>query len=86
MNTHATRTAQLFQLYYDQDGRLMGGEIQMALPDSARILRSGRRPGEPTYPIFYQVQAALGKSSLFLPPRELNSNAFFTPLQVENTG
>ena len=80
----------------------------MALPDAARLVRSGRRPGEPTFPVFYQVQvylafldfmssimqikchfyicqvqAALGKSSLYLPPRELVSNAFFTPLQVK---
>jgi hypothetical protein len=38
--------------------------------------------GEPTFPILYQVQAALGKSNLFLPPRMLTKNAFFTPLQV----
>ena len=28
----------------------------MALPDAARLVRSGRRPGEPTFPVFYQVQ------------------------------
>ena len=83
LNTHATRMAQLVQLYYDNAGLLIGGELQMALPDTGRILRSDRRPGEPTFPIFYQVHAALGKSSLFLPPRELVSNAFFTPLQVD---
>jgi len=83
LNTHATRMAQLVQLYYDNAGLLIGGELQMALPDTGRILRSDRRPGEPTFPIFYQVHAALGKSSLFLPPRELVSNAFFTPLQDE---
>ena len=55
----------------------------MALPDTWRLLKQGRRSGEPTFPIFYQVQAALGKSCLFLPPRELASNSLFTPLQDE---
>ena len=86
LNTHATRTAQLVQLYYDTDGLLAGGELQMALPDAGRLVRSGRGAGEPTFPIFYQVQAALGKSSLFLPPRELVKNAYFTPLQVKLNG
>jgi hypothetical protein len=45
---------------------------------------AGRMAGEPTFPILYQVQAALGKSNLFLPPRMLTKNAFFTPLQVSN--
>jgi len=47
---------------------------------------AGRMAGEPTFPILYQVQAALGKSNLFLPPRMLTKNAFFTPLQVAITG
>ena len=29
LNTHATRTAQLVQLYYARDGGLMGGELQV---------------------------------------------------------
>ena len=47
-----------------------------------RRTHAGRMAGEPTFPILYQVQAALGKSNLFLPPRMLTKNAFFTPLQV----
>ena len=47
-----------------------------------RRAHAGRMAGEPTFPILYQVQAALGKSNLFLPPRMLTKNAFFTPLQV----
>ena len=82
LNTHATRTAQLVQLYYSE-GLLAGAELQMALPDTWRLLKEGRRPGEPTFPILYQVQAALGKSCLFLPPRDLSSNCLFTPLQDE---
>ena len=81
--THATRAAQLVQLHYDHRGDLLGAELHLALPDTCRLLKEGRRPGEPTFPIFYQVQAALGKSCLFLPPRELSSNSLFTPLQVE---
>ena len=83
LNTHATRTAQLVQLYYSTEGQLEGAELQMALPDTWRLLKDGRRPGEPTFPILYQVQAALGKSCLFLPPRDLASNCLFTPLQDE---
>ena len=30
LNTHATRTAQLVQLYYARDGGLMGGELQVS--------------------------------------------------------
>ena len=82
LNLHATKTAQLIQLYFDRHGFLMGGELQMALPDTGRLARTGRRPGEPTFPIFYQAQAALGKSGLFLPPRDLVNNALFTPLRV----
>ena len=81
--THATRAAQLVQLHYDHRGDLLGAELHLALPDTCRLLKEGRRPGEPTFPIFYQVHAALGKSCLFLPPRELSSNSLFTPLQVE---
>ena len=73
---------QMVQLYFSSEGRIAGGELEMALPDVSRLLRSGRRTGEPTFPILYQVQAALGKSNLFLPPRMLVDNAFFTPLQV----
>ena len=82
LNTHATRMVQMIQLHFDQFGKLVGGELEMALPDVNRLLRSGRRAGEPTFPIMYQVQAALGKSNLFLPPRMLVENSFFTPLQV----
>jgi len=84
LNTHATRMVQMIQLYFDQDGKVAGGGLEMALPDAGRLLRSGRRAGEPTFPIMYQVQAALGKSNLYLPPRMLVDNAFFTPLQDEN--
>jgi len=83
LNTHATRMVQMVQLYFSSEGRIAGGELEMALPDVSRLLRSGRRTGEPTFPILYQVQAALGKSNLFLPPRMLVDNAFFTPLQDE---
>ena len=83
LNTHATRAVQLLQLYYDREGELQGAELQLALADTWRLLKEGRRAGEPTFPIFYQVHAALGKSCLFLPPRELSSNSLFTPLQVE---
>ena len=83
LNTHATRAVQLLQLYYDQEGDLQGAELQLGLADTWRLLKEGRRAGEPTFPIFYQVHAALGKSCLFLPPRELSSNSLFTPLQVE---
>ena len=82
MNTHATRMVQMIQLYFDQSGDIAGGSLEMALPDAGRLLRSGRRSGEPTFPILYQVHAALGKSNLYLPPRMLVDNAFFTPLQV----
>ena len=30
LNTHATRTAQLVQLYYARDGGLIGGELQVS--------------------------------------------------------
>ena len=30
LNTHATRTAQLVQLYYARDGGIMGGELQVS--------------------------------------------------------
>eukprot|EP00092_Neocalanus_flemingeri_P063998 GFUD01077554.1.p1 GENE.GFUD01077554.1~~GFUD01077554.1.p1 ORF type:complete len:1054 (-),score=370.42 GFUD01077554.1:113-3274(-) len=83
LNTHATRMVQMVQLYFDQEGKVVGGGVEMALPDAGRLLRTGRRAGEPTFPILYQVQAALGKSNLFLPPRMLVDNAFFTPLQDE---
>jgi myosin-18 len=83
LNTHATRMVQMIQLSFDQSGNIAGGSLEMALPDAGRLLRSGRRAGEPTFPILYQVQAALGKSNLFLPPRMLVDNAFFTPLQDE---
>ena len=73
---------QMVQLYFDNEGKVIGGGVEMALPDVGRLLRTGRRSGEPTFPILYQVQAALGKSNLFLPPRMLVDNAFFTPLQV----
>ena len=82
LNTHATRMVQMIQLYFDQTGKIAGGDLEMALPDAGRLLRSGRRAGEPTFPIMYQVQAALGKSNLYLPPRMLVDNNFFTPLQV----
>jgi len=84
LNTHATRMVQMIQLYFDQSGDIAGGSLEMALPDAGRLLRSGRRSGEPTFPILYQVHAALGKSNLYLPPRMLVDNAFFTPLQDEN--
>jgi len=84
MNTHATRMVQMIQLYFDQSGDIAGGSLEMALPDAGRLLRSGRRSGEPTFPILYQVHAALGKSNLYLPPRMLVENAFFTPLQDDN--
>jgi len=84
LNTHATRMVQMIELYFDQTGNIAGGSLEMALPDAGRLLRSGRRAGEPTFPILYQVQAALGKSNLYLPPRMLVDNAFFTPLQDEN--
>jgi len=83
LNTHATRMVQMVQLHFDQEGKVVGGGVEMAMPDVARLLRTGRRAGEPTFPILYQVQAALGKSNLFLPPRMLVDNAFFTPLQDE---
>ena len=83
LTTHATRAAQLLQLHYDLRGHLLGAELHLALADTWRLLKEGRRAGEPTFPIFYQVQAALGKSCLFLPPRELSSNSLFTPLQAE---
>merc|ERR1719369_2456928 len=84
LNTHATRMVQMIQLYFDQSGNIAGGSLEMALPDAGRLLRSGRKAGEPSFPILYQVQAALGKSNLYLPPRMLVENAFFTPLQDEN--
>jgi len=84
LNTHATRMVQMIQLYFDQNGSIAGGGLEMALPDAGRLLRTGRRSGEPTFPILYQVQAALGKSNLYLPPRMLVDNAFFTPLQDEH--
>merc|ERR1719402_1400201 len=74
---------QMIQLYFDKSGDIAGGSLEMALPDAGRLLRSGRRSGEPTFPILYQVHAALGKSNLYLPPRMLVDNAFFTPLQDE---
>lgn len=83
LNTHATRLVQLTEVQFDREGWLQGGAVEMALPDTSRLLRTGRLQGEPTFPILYQVQAALGKSNLFLPPRMLANNAFFTPLQDE---
>ncbi|XP_023320885.1 unconventional myosin-XVIIIa [Eurytemora carolleeae] len=83
LNTHASRLVLITELEFNLDGGLEGGGLEIALPDTSRLLRTGRMAGEPTFPILYQIQAALGKSNLFLPPRTLNKNAFFTPLQDE---
>lgn len=83
MNTHATRIVELIELQFTKDGVLAGGAVELALPDTHRLNRAGRFVGEPTFPILYQVQAALGKSNLFFPPRLLNNNAFFTPLKED---
>jgi len=81
LNTHATRVVQLIQIHLSKDGYTTGGDVELALPDTTRILRTGRGPGEPTYPILYQVQAALGQSSIFHGDLRTERNFFFTPLQ-----
>ena len=73
---------QMVEMYFDPVGHISGGAVEMALPDTGRVLRSRRGAGEPTFPILYQLQAALGHTKLFLPPTTLVDSAFFTPLQV----
>ena len=41
LNTHATRLVQLTELQFDDEGWLQGGAVEMALPDTNRLLRSG---------------------------------------------
>ena len=70
---HCSRLVQLMQLHYSGAGNLLGAElevstalgtalhcctIQVALPDASRLVRSARRPGEPAFPILYQVRSS----------------------------
>ena len=43
LNTHASRLVLITELEFNLDGGLEGGGLEIALPDTSRLLRTGRK-------------------------------------------